>query len=89
MVYFSSLHNFVMFKDICKCCLLPLNLYYHYIIVIMCLQALQDKEGQLGVLRTQLEESAREMEERADELEMLKNDATSGAGTTKDAPFKI
>ena len=25
IVYFSSLHNFVMFKDICKWDLLPLN----------------------------------------------------------------
>ncbi|XP_071477104.1 centrosomal protein of 290 kDa-like [Diadema antillarum] len=46
--------------------------------VIALSKALQEKDTQLAALRQQLEESAREMDERAEELEMLKNDATKG-----------
>eukprot|EP00057_Strongylocentrotus_purpuratus_P025575 XP_011680049.1 PREDICTED: centrosomal protein of 290 kDa-like [Strongylocentrotus purpuratus] len=50
--------------------------------VVSLAKALQQKEAQLTALRHQLEESAREMDERAEELEMLKNDASSGAAPT-------
>ncbi|XP_063969717.1 centrosomal protein of 290 kDa-like [Lytechinus pictus] len=50
--------------------------------VVALSKALQEKEAQLTILRQQLEESAREMDERAEELEMLKNDASSGAAPT-------